>query len=39
VQEVETDTRSGLNFLFVSGCFLTILAVRKREREGLGFRV
>ncbi|KAJ1481728.1 hypothetical protein T484DRAFT_1953630 [Baffinella frigidus] len=27
IQELETDTRSGLNFLFVAGCFLTVLAV------------
>ena len=27
VKEVEEDTRSGLNFLFVAGCLLTALAV------------
>lgn len=27
IEELETDTRSGLNFLFVAGCFLTLLAI------------
>jgi hypothetical protein len=24
LEEKETDTRTGLNFLFVAGCFLTV---------------